>query len=145
MVGEGAGRSLICINAPLRATTIMLHRRSFAHADSEYRNRARVIVAVGRATAADFDTDQLTKEITGFSSKSKTHDRRVVMRMLAVAVAFLLTAPTLAMSQSAKMTGQEQNVVGPAMHRAQSAKVHGVTDTGGINRRRSVLQGRAER
>lgn len=67
------------------------------------------------------------------------------MRMLAVAVAFLLTAPTLAMSQSAKMTGQEQNVVGPAMHRAQSAKVHGVTDTGGINRRRSVLQGRAER
>jgi hypothetical protein len=147
MVGEGAGRSLICINAPLRATTIMLHRRSFAHADSEYRNRARVIVAVGRATAADFDTDQLTKEITGFSSKSKTHDRRVVMRMLpiAVAVAFLLTAPTLAMSQSAKMTGQEQNVVGPAMHRAQSAKMHRVTDTGGINRRRSVLQGRAER
>ena len=40
---------------------------------------------------------------------------------------------------------QEQNVVGPAMHRAQSAKMHGVTDTGGINRRRSVLQGRAER
>jgi hypothetical protein len=69
------------------------------------------------------------------------------MRMLpiAVAVAFLLTAPTLAVSQSAKMTGQEQNVVGPAIHRAQSAKMHGVTDTGGINRRRSVLQGRAER
>jgi hypothetical protein len=46
MVGEGAGRPLICINAPLRATTIMLHRRSFAHADSEYRNRVRVIDSV---------------------------------------------------------------------------------------------------
>ena len=69
------------------------------------------------------------------------------MRMLpiAVAVAFLLTAPTLAVSQSAKMTGQEQNVVGPTIHRAQSAKMHAVTDTGGINRRRSVLKGRAER
>jgi len=52
MVGEGAGRPLICINAPLRATTIMLHRRSFAHADSEYRNRARVIVAVGFIVSA---------------------------------------------------------------------------------------------
>jgi hypothetical protein len=50
--GEGAGRPLICINAPLRATTITLHRRSFAHADSEYRNRARVIVAVGFIVSA---------------------------------------------------------------------------------------------
>jgi hypothetical protein len=64
---------------------------------------------------------------------------------IAVAVAFLLTASILAVSQSAKMTGQEQNVVGPAIHRAQSAKMHGATDTGGINRRRSVIQGRAER
>jgi hypothetical protein len=83
----------------------------------------------------------------GCNNKSKTHDRRVVMRTLpiAIAVAFLLTAPTLAVSQSAKMTGQEQNVVGPAIHRTQSAKMHGVTDAGGTYRRRSVLQGRAER
>ena len=50
--GEDAGWPLICINAPLRATTIMFHRRSFAHADNEYCNRARVIVAVGFIVSA---------------------------------------------------------------------------------------------
>ena len=63
---------------------------------------------------------------------------------IAIALGLLVTAPTLAVSQSAKMTGR-QDVTGPAIHRAQSAKMHGVTDAGGINRRRSVLQGRAER
>jgi hypothetical protein len=69
------------------------------------------------------------------------------MRMLpiAAAVAFLLAAPTLAVSQSAKMTGQDQNVVKPAIHRAQSDKMRGATDTSGINRHKSLLQGRAER
>ncbi len=69
------------------------------------------------------------------------------MRMLpiAVAAAFLLTAPTLAVSQSAKMTGQDQNVVAPALNRAQSAKMHGAADTGAVDRRRSILRGRAER
>ena len=64
---------------------------------------------------------------------------------IAIALGLLVTAPTLAVSQSAKMTGRDQDVTGPAIHRAQSAKMHGVTDAGGINRRRSVLQGRAER
>ena len=69
------------------------------------------------------------------------------MRMLpiAVAVAFLLTAPTLAVGQSAKMTGQDQTVMAPAMKRAQSAKMHGATDTGALDKRRSILRGRAER
>ena len=52
MVGEGAGLPLICINAPLRATTIMLHRRSFAHADSGVLQSARVIVPVGFIVSA---------------------------------------------------------------------------------------------
>jgi hypothetical protein len=64
---------------------------------------------------------------------------------IAIALGLLVTAPTLAVSQSAKMTGRDQNVTGPAMHRAQSAKMHAMTDTGGANRRKSVLQGRAER
>ena len=64
---------------------------------------------------------------------------------IAIALGLLVTAPTLAVSQSAKMTGRDQNVTGPVMHRAQSAKMHAMTDTGGANRRKSVLQGRAER
>jgi hypothetical protein len=39
-------------NTGCRATTIMLHRRSSAHADSKYCNRARVIVAVGFIVSA---------------------------------------------------------------------------------------------
>jgi hypothetical protein len=34
------------------------------------------------------------------------------------------TAPALAASESAKMTGQDQNATAPARHRAQSAKMH---------------------
>jgi hypothetical protein len=36
----------------------------------------------------------------------------------------LVTGPALAASESAKMTGQDQNATGPARHRAQSAKMH---------------------
>jgi hypothetical protein len=36
----------------------------------------------------------------------------------------LMTAPALAASESAKMTGQDQNASAPARHRAQSAKMH---------------------
>ena len=34
------------------------------------------------------------------------------------------TVPALAASESAKMTGQDQNATAPARHRAQSAKMH---------------------
>jgi hypothetical protein len=36
----------------------------------------------------------------------------------------LMTAPALAASESAKMTGQDQTATAPARHRAQSAKMH---------------------
>ena len=69
------------------------------------------------------------------------------MRIFPIAIAFglLVTAPTLAMGQSGKMTGRDQNVAAPPLHSVQSAKMHGTTDLGGANRRKSVLQGRAER
>jgi hypothetical protein len=69
------------------------------------------------------------------------------MRIFPIAIAFglLVAAPTLAMGQSAKMTGRDQNVAAPPLHSVQSAKMHGTTDLGGANRRKSVLQGRAER
>ena len=69
------------------------------------------------------------------------------MRMLpiAVAVALLLTAPTPAVSQSAKMTGKEQNVVGPRDTSRAISEDARSDRTAGINRRRSVLEGRAER
>ena len=35
-----------------------------------------------------------------------------------------MTGPALAASESAKMTGQDQNATAPARHRAQSAKMH---------------------
>ena len=62
----------------------------------------------------------------------------------AIALGLLATAPTLAVGKSANMTGQNQNISGPAMHLAQSAKTHAMSDTGGAKRRKSVLQGRTE-
>jgi hypothetical protein len=68
------------------------------------------------------------------------------MRIIPIAIAFglLVTAPTLATGQSAKMTGRDQNLTGSPQS-VQSAKMHGTTDLGATNRRKSVLQGRAER
>jgi hypothetical protein len=64
---------------------------------------------------------------------------------IAIALGLLVTAPTLATAQSAKMTGQDQNLTGSPLHSVQSAKMHGTTDLGGTSRRKSTLQGRAER
>jgi hypothetical protein len=69
------------------------------------------------------------------------------MRILPIAIALglLITAPTLVAGQSAKMTGRDQNLTESPSHNVQSAKMHGTTDLGGNNKRKSVLQGRAER
>jgi hypothetical protein len=64
---------------------------------------------------------------------------------IAITIGLLIAAPTLALAQSAKMTGQDQNATGPVVHRAQSAKMHAKTDTGSTGKRQSVLRGRAER
>jgi hypothetical protein len=53
-------------------------------------------------------------------------------------------APTLAASQSAKMTGQDQAANGPALQSAKSAKMHGAADIAVNTERQSVLRGRAE-
>jgi hypothetical protein len=68
------------------------------------------------------------------------------MRILPIAVALglLVTAPTLATGQSPKMTGRDQDLTGSPSHSVQSAKMHGTTDLGGTNRKKSVLQRRAE-
>jgi hypothetical protein len=63
---------------------------------------------------------------------------------IAISLGLLVTAPTLAAGQSAKMTGRDQNVTEQPLH-MQSAKMHGTTDLGGANKGKSVLQGRAER
>ncbi len=67
------------------------------------------------------------------------------MRILPIAVVLglLVAAPTLAASQSAKMTGQDQNVSGPVVS-AQSAKMQAV-DMISNTERQSVLHRRAER
>jgi hypothetical protein len=67
------------------------------------------------------------------------------MRMLPIAavVGLLLAAPTLAASQSAKMTGQDQNVSG-LVASAQSTKMQAV-DMISNTKRQSVLHRRAER
>ena len=69
------------------------------------------------------------------------------MRMfpIAVTLGLLVMAPTLAASQSAKMTGQDQAANGPALQSAKSAKMHGAADAPANTKRRSVLCGRAER
>jgi hypothetical protein len=64
---------------------------------------------------------------------------------IAIALGLVLAGPALAASKSAKMTGQDQNATGPARHHSQSAKMHGTADTGGTNKRPSVLRSRAER
>jgi hypothetical protein len=43
---------------------------------------------------------------------------------IVIALGLLLTASGLAAGESAKMTGQDQNATAPALHRAQSAKMH---------------------
>ena len=67
------------------------------------------------------------------------------MRMLPIAavLGLLLAAPTLAASQSAKMTGQSQNVSGLVVS-AQSAKMQDV-DMISDTKRQSLLHRRAER
>jgi hypothetical protein len=69
------------------------------------------------------------------------------MRMFSIAVTLglLVMAPTLAASQSAKMTGHDQTVSAPILHGAKSAKMHGAADTPANPKRQSVLRGRAER
>ena len=46
------------------------------------------------------------------------------MRMLPIVVAlgFLVTTPVLAVGQSAKMDGREQNLTGPTLHTVQSGQ-----------------------
>jgi hypothetical protein len=67
------------------------------------------------------------------------------MRMfpIGVVLGLLLAAPAPATSQSAKMTGQDQNVSGLAVS-AQSAKMQAV-DMISNTKRQSVLHRRAER
>jgi hypothetical protein len=67
------------------------------------------------------------------------------MRMLPIAavLGLLVAAPTLAASQSAKMTGQDQNVSGLVVS-AQSAKMQAV-DMISNTKRQGVLHRRAER
>jgi hypothetical protein len=65
--------------------------------------------------------------------------------LIAVTLGLLVMAPSLAASQSAKMTGQDQTVSGPPLPSAKSAKMHGAADTPANTKRRSVLRGRAER
>ena len=69
------------------------------------------------------------------------------MRMLAMAGALglLVVAPTLAVSQSAKMEGRD-HVSGPTVHSAQSAKMHAGTDpTGSNGKPQSLLHRRADK
>ena len=65
------------------------------------------------------------------------------MRMfpIAVTLGLLVMAPTLAASQSAKMTGQDQAVSGPTLHSAKSAKMHGTADMSANTKRQIVLRG----
>ena len=65
--------------------------------------------------------------------------------LIAVTLGLLVMAPTLAASQAAKMTGQDQTASGPTLHSAKSAKMHGAADTPANTKRQSVLRGRAER
>ena len=70
------------------------------------------------------------------------------MRVLPIAVALglLVMAPILAVGQSAKMDGREQNVAGPTLHRAQSAKMHAAIDsTGNSGKPQSLLHRRADK
>ena len=64
---------------------------------------------------------------------------------ITVTLGLLVMAPTLAASQSAKMTGQDQTASGPTPHSAKSAKTYGAADMSGNTKRKSVLRGRAER
>ena len=66
------------------------------------------------------------------------------MRMLPIVVALglLVTTPVLAVGQTAKMDGREQNVTGPV----QSAKMHAATEsTNGNGKPHSVLHRRADK
>jgi hypothetical protein len=69
------------------------------------------------------------------------------MRMLPIVVALglLVTTPVLAVGQSAKMDGREQNLTGPTLHTVQSAKMHAATEsTNGNGKPHSVLHRRAD-
>ena len=69
------------------------------------------------------------------------------MRILpmATALCWLVMAPVLAAGQSAKMEGRDQ-VTGPTVHSAQSAKMHAGTDSTGSNGNpQSLLHRRADK
>jgi hypothetical protein len=63
---------------------------------------------------------------------------------IAVTLGLLVMAPTLAASQAAKMTGQDQTASGPTLYSAKSAKMHGAADMPANVKRRSMLRGRAD-